>query len=341
MTAHPLLPLMPHGLLLAPMAGYTDAAFRSVCLEQGAELAFTEMVSAEALSRDSRPTRRLLVRAEGEEHLCVQLFASNPQSAGRAARALTPLRPALVDLNCGCSVPKVLRAGCGAVLLQDPGRIHDIVAAIRDACPAPVSVKIRSGWDAASLNYVQVARQAVAGGAALVTLHPRIRAQGFGGRVFLEHLRELKEAVGVPVIGSGDLFAPEDAVAMRQATGCDGVMFARGALGNPFIFAAARALLEGRVPPPPPGAAERLATALRQLERAVLLYGETTACREMRKHLCAYTRGLPGGAELRRRAVRAESLEGYRRLVAEHLRSAPEAGPPLSVGKLAKTGCFL
>ena len=241
--------------------------------------------------------------------------------AGRPARSRT-LEPALVDLNCGCSIPKILRSGCGAALLQDPVLIRDIVAAIREACPAPVSVKIRSGWDASSLNYLEAASRAVEGGAALVTLHPRTRAQGFGGKACLEHLRELKAALEVPVIGSGDLFTPEDALAMRAATGCDGVMFARGALGNPFIFAAARALLEEGLTLPPPSPGRRLAMALKQLERAVPLYGEAAACREMRKHLCAYTRGLPEGAGLRRRAVRAESLADYRRLAAEYLGAA-------------------
>lgn len=310
---------LPNPLLLAPIAGYSDAAFRSICLEYGAGLGFTEMVSAEALARGNQATLELARRADNERHLCIQLFASNPQSARAAVRILLPLRPALIDLNCGCSVAKVLRSGCGAALMRDPPLVREIVASLREGSSLPVSIKMRSGWDAGSINYLAVAEQAIAGGACLVSLHPRTRAQGFTGQADLEHLRILKQSIGVPVVGSGSLFTPQDARAMLEATGCDGVMFARGAVGNPFIFRQTRALLSQGQLLPPPGPAERLHAAMEHLALAVRWKGEPVACREMRKHFCAYTRGLPDSAWLRRKILRAETLLEYRLLAEGYL----------------------
>jgi tRNA-dihydrouridine synthase len=292
---------IPGNIFLAPMAGYTDAAFRSLCLEQGASFAFTEMMSAEGLARGSPKTLELARRAESEKLWGAQIFAAEPRSAAAAVRALESLAPSLYDLNCGCSVPKVLKSGAGAALLRDPARIRDILRAMRGETAAPLSVKLRSGWDPGSLNYLEAAELAQEGGAALACLHPRTRSQGFSG--------------------SADWsFSAEQAVALMSRTGCDGVMFARGAIGNPFIFAQALALFHGLVAPPSPEPEVRLAAALEQLARAAALHGESRACRQMRKHFCAYSRGIPGGAQLRSQAVRAERLADYRRLVQEYLR---------------------
>lgn len=309
---------LPGNLLLAPMAGYTDAAFRSQCLEHGASFCFTEMVSAEALSRGSLKTLTLLTRADNESLLGVQIFASGPDSAARAVRVLSAYKPDIIDLNCGCSVPKILKAGCGAALLKSPPLIREIVHAMRGETDACLSVKLRSGWDHGSINFRATAEAAVAGGASLVSLHPRTRSQGFRETASLAHLRELKAALQLPVLGSGDLFSAADALKMVRETGCDGVMFARGALGNPFIFTSTRALFLGR-PSPAPTSQEKLHTALRHLSLAVKLHGEAKACREMRKHFCAYTRGIRGGAGLRSRIVHATSEAEYRTLVQEHL----------------------
>jgi tRNA-dihydrouridine synthase B len=305
-------------ILLAPMAGYSDAPFRALCLEYGASFCFTEMISAEALSRGSLKTFALLERAENEALLGVQIFASRPDAAAHAVRLLAACKPDLIDLNCGCSVPKILKSGCGAVLLKSPELIKETVRAMRRETDAGISVKLRSGWDHETITYRAAADAAVEGGACLISLHPRTRAQGFRETASIDHLRDLKANIPVPVIGSGDLFSAEDALRMLSETGCDGVMFARGALGNPFIFARTRALLLGR-PSPPPGAEEKLAAALHQLALAVRLHGEARACREMRKHFCAYTRGIPGGAGLRSRIVHAVTEAEYRRLVEEHL----------------------
>jgi tRNA-dihydrouridine synthase B len=310
---------VPGNLFLAPLAGYTDAAFRQVCLEAGASMAFTEMVSAEALSRGGTRTVDMARRASGERLLAVQLFASRPDAAARAVERLLPLSPDLLDLNCGCSVPKVLRGSCGAALLRDPDLIGRIVRAMAEASRTPVSVKLRSGWDAESVTYLAAAAAAVSAGACMVSLHPRTRAQGFTGSADWSHIAALKQSVQVPVVGSGDLWSGDDVRAMVERTGCDAVMLARGAIGNPFIFAEARAALEGRPLPPPPPPRERLGAALRHLELAVALRGEALACREMRKQLLAYTRGMPGGARLRQALVTASTRADYLGVVEAYL----------------------
>lgn len=312
--------IIPGNIFLAPIAGYSDAAFRSICLDFGADLCFTEMVSAEALARGSCKTKELLTRAPNEKLLCIQLFTANPDSARMAAAALIPLNPALIDLNCGCSVPKILKSGSGAALLKEPEKIREIIAAIRQETAIPLSVKLRSGWDSKSINYLRSAQMAIDGGAVMITLHPRTKSQGFAGRASLEHLAELKKSVTVPVIGSGDLHSAEDALTMIETTGCDGVMFARGAIGNPFIFKQTAALFKGAAPRLEPlRARQRLETVILHLHRSVEFKGEKTACREMRKHFCAYTKGLPASAQLRNRAVHAERISDYEKLIKYYL----------------------
>jgi len=299
------------------MAGYSDAAFRSICLEWGADLCYTEMVSAEGVVRNNVKTLELLQRADNERIFAVQIFASEPRTAARAVQKLTLYQPDLYDLNCGCSVAKVLKSGSGAALLRTPEKIGAIVKAIRGETDSPVTVKLRSGWDQSSINYLYCAQAAEQGGAAMVCLHPRTRSQGFSGCARLSELKELKARCSVPVIGSGDLFSPADALRVFRESGCDGLMFARGALGNPFIFKATKELLNGEDPGTAPAGPWRLQTALQQLEAAVAFKGEARACKEMRKHFCYYSKGIPGGAELRARAVRAKRVEDYLNLVSE------------------------
>lgn len=305
------------------MAGYTDAPFRQLCCEQGAALCFAEMASAEGLRRQGAGTLRLLDRFAGETALGVQIFASSPLAAAAAVRAIGVLRPAVIDLNCGCSVPKVLKGGCGAALLREPALLGAIVRAMRGETDLPVSVKLRSGWDAGAPTFRECAEEAVRAGAAMVTLHPRSRAQGFRDRARWDQLAALKTAVNVPVFGSGDLFSAEDCLAMVSQTGIDGLMIARGSIGNPFIFAEVLAL--GRGQRLTIGCHERLQGALRHLELAASLRGERVACREMRKHFVAYTRGMEASAALRQAIVRAETIDRYRELVEEFLgqRSRP------------------
>jgi tRNA-dihydrouridine synthase B len=300
------------------MAGYTDAAFRSVCARWGASLCFAEMVSAEALSRGSAKTLTLLTREPEETASGFQIFACDARSAAAAVRLISPLGALLIDLNCGCSVPKVLKTGCGAALLRSPALIGEIVRAMRGETSLPVTVKLRSGWDPASVNYLSCAEAAVAAGASAVTLHPRTRSQGFSGKSRWEEITALRAAIPVPVLGSGDLFTPQDCLGMLRETGCHGIMVARGALGNPFIFRQTAALLRGEEPLPVTPA-ERLETAMRHLTLLARARGEALACREMRKHFVAYTRGMEGGAALRQAIVTTESAEGYAAIVRGYL----------------------
>jgi nifR3 family TIM-barrel protein len=244
----------------------------------------------------------------------------------KAALLLAPYRPEAVDINAGCPVPKVIKTGAGSALMRDPANLGHIVEAVVRASAeslggVPVSVKMRSGWDFRSVNYAECARVAVEAGASMISLHPRTRAQGYGGESDWTHIADLVSRIAVPVAGSGDLNAPEDAERMLRQTGCAAVMFARGALGNPFIFRLTREyLLTGTWPPP--DYPERFAAAFRQLGLRAADIGEGAACREMRKTFCAYTKGicggtgLPGGARLRERLVHAKTIAEYREILA-------------------------
>jgi nifR3 family TIM-barrel protein len=317
---------LPGNLFLAPVAGYTDRAFRSICAGLGAVLSFTELVSAEALRRNpaTAPMAPLIRRGEGEARYGVQLFGADPEALYQALCLLGPLAPDLVDLNAGCPVPKVIKTGAGAALMRDPlllGRM--IRAAVRASgeClgAAPVTVKMRSGWDGDSQNYRECAGAALGEGAAMVSLHPRTRSQGYGGRSDWSLIADLASRLPIPVTGSGDLYTPEDAERMLRETGCAAVMFARGAMGNPFIFPETRSFLEtglrGEL-----DFSRRIGAAFRHLELLAGDLGERRACLEMRKQFCAYTRGfpgqrgLPGGARLRNLLVHAESIAEYRAL---------------------------
>ena len=320
-------------LFLAPVAGYTDRAFRSLCAEEGACFSFTELISADALYRSlgrynlgavasdaSIPTAANLVRrGENEKRYAIQLFGVKPESIYRAALLLAPLRPDALDVNAGCPVPKVVKNGAGSALMKDPLRLGRVVeAAVRASRESlggiPVTVKIRSGWDSSSINYAECARIAFESGAAMVSLHPRTRAQNYGGKSDWSHIADLVSRLPIPVTGSGDLYTPQDALQMLKETGCAAVMFARGAMGNPFIFSAARSLLETGSWQPVPFSA-RIAAAMRHLEMLAWDIGERTACLEMRKQFCAYTKGLSGGAALREQAVHCETIADYRRIV--------------------------
>jgi tRNA-dihydrouridine synthase B len=299
--------LLPGNVFLAPVAGYSDAAFRSVCFGLGAELCYTEMVSSEALTRGHPRTAFLMDRAENETRYAIQLFGSRPETLAAAARIAAERAPALIDLNCGCPVPKIVRAGSGSALMREPRRIREIVAAMVAALGPdgpPVTAKIRSGWDEGSVNYREAADAAVEGGASAVTIHARTRAQQYAGKADWSHIADLVGRLPVPVFGSGDANTPAEAARMALETGCAGVMIARGAMGDPFIFRRARATMQG-LPDAAPTVAMRVDAARRHLELSVRFLGERTACVEFRKQFCAYTKGTQGGAELRAEGVKA------------------------------------
>jgi nifR3 family TIM-barrel protein len=284
-------------LLLAPMAGITNLPMRLLAREQGAALCFTEMVSVNGLVREGEKSFALLRSTDTDRPLGMQLFGDDPELLSAGARLSAGLGD-LIDINMGCPVRKVVGSGAGSALLQSPDRVKAIVAAVRKATTLPLTVKIRSGWGADSLNYLLIGRIAQDEGADAVTLHPRTRSQMFDGHADWRQIEQLKKALTIPVIGSGDLFTAEDVLAMLESTGCDGVMIARGALGNPWIFREALALQRGgRKEPPAPE--ERLAVAMRHLELLISHAGERIAVKEMRKHLCWYARGGQGAALFR------------------------------------------
>ena len=292
-------------LLLAPMAGITNLPARILAREQGAALCFTEMISVNGLVRDGRKSFELLRSSAEDRPLGVQLFGNDPELLAEGAR-LAEAYADLIDINMGCPVKKVVGGGAGSALLQSPEKIKEIVRAVRSVTKLPLTVKIRSGWGADSINYILVGRIAEAEGADAVTLHPRTRNQMFEGRSDWSQLAELKKSLRIPLLGSGDLFTAADVIAMLKQTGCDGVMIARGALGNPWIFGQVLALKNGAeaLPVTP---AERFTVAMRHLELFIVDCGERLAVQEMRKHLCWYARGICGAAQFRGAVNRLDS----------------------------------
>jgi nifR3 family TIM-barrel protein len=289
--------LLENNVVLAPMAGITDLPYRRLMKQFGPGLVFTEMVSANGLVRAGRRTRELLASVPQERPVGIQLFGEDPATMAQAAEMVRG-HGDLIDLNLGCPVPKVTRTGAGSALMRNPSQVGRLVAAVRRAVDGPLTVKMRSGWDISSINYLEVACIAVAEGADALILHPRTRAQGFGGKADWDLIRTLKSAVTVPVIGSGDIFTADDAVAMLERTGCDGVMVGRGSCGNPWLIREIVARLSGRATPLPT-AAERLQVARMHIELALQSYPEQQAVRELRKHLAWYARTLPSAARFR------------------------------------------
>jgi len=306
-------------LFLAPLAGFTDQAFRSICISNGASFTFTEMVSAEALARGSEKTQNLMRRAENEKLLGIQIFLSNADTAKRAIPEILKANPTVIDINCGCPVPKVVKNGAGSALMQNPKKIEKIISVLTDNTDIPITVKFRTGWDLNSINYLDFAESAVKGGASLLTMHARTRSQGYSGEADWESLKKLKSNFDIPVIGSGNVFRAEDALQMLETTGVDGILFARGAIGNPFIFEKTRQLLQGEDPDESDDINNKIPTAMEHLSLSIHYKGKNIACREMKKQLCSYTKGMEGAAAIRNRIVHAESTQEYREIFKKFL----------------------
>ncbi len=318
------------GLMLAPMAGVTDSAMRTVCADFGAACAVTEMVSAKALvyeqrSRDSAPAKTAaLCRVAEYERIpvAVQLFGSDPDFMAEAAalvstgsyRGFSGRVADAVDINMGCPVKKVAGNGEGAALMKDPGLIYRIVSACSAASALPVSVKLRAGWDTGSVNAPECAAAAEAGGASLVCVHARTRDAFYRPGIMPEVIARTKEAVSVPVFGNGDVFSAADALRLLRETGCDGVAVARGAVGKPMIFSEILAAAEGRPYCPPDGAAV-LAAALKQLDIAVAEKGDRRGAAESKYAISHYADGRPGAAAFRAGVMAASTADGIRRVL--------------------------
>jgi tRNA-dihydrouridine synthase B len=296
------------GLILAPMAGITDLSFRRIAKNLGADLVTSEMISAEGIVRQSPSTKLLLTSHPEEKPLAVQLFGSNPSVMGEAACVVADEEADIIDLNMGCPVPKVLRQGAGAELIRQPIKVRQIVEAVRKAVSIPVTVKTRSGWSESQINILEVARAAEDGGAEAIIIHPRTAKQGFSGKADWNLITEVKQAVSIPVIGNGDVTRPEQVGAVRQLTGCNGVMIGRGAMGNPWIFKQAKQLTQGEGVSEP-SVQERLEVMKHHLE----LYKESLSGWQslsgIRSRLMWYSKGLRGSARLRAALSGCRDLE--------------------------------
>ncbi len=306
-----------NNIYLAPMAGITDAAFRQIAIEMGAGFTYTEMVSAKGLRYGSIKTASLLCPAENETVFGVQLFASDPEavifSVNRLSEAY-PGRLSAIDLNMGCPAPKITSPGEGCALMKDMRLAQRIIRAATEASALPVTVKFRKGWDETSVNAVDFAKMTQDAGASAITVHGRTRQQFYSGKADWDIIAQVKKAVHIPVTGNGDVFCAGDALLMLNRTGCDAVMVARGALGNPFIFREILHLLNTGDPLSPASPRERMETLVRQANIAAAAKGERIAVRQLRKHAAWYLKGFAGAAKLREAAVRIETLCDIERL---------------------------
>ncbi len=287
-------------IILAPMAGITDMPFRALCREQGATFSYTEMISAKALYYKNKNTLPLLQVAKGERPIAVQLFGNEPELLAQEALKLEEGPYDIFDVNMGCPVPKVVNNGEGSALMRDPEKVGQIVRAMTKVLHKPVTIKIRKGFSADQINAVEVARRAEDAGAAAIAVHGRTREEYYSGHADYDIIRQVKEAVSIPVMGSGDIYKGKDAKRMLDETGCDAVMIARGARGNPWIFREVAHFLETGEELPRPSIETVKEMILRHARMLIDFCGENMAIRQMRKHAGYYVTGYPDASKIRR-----------------------------------------
>ncbi|MDP3026031.1 MAG: tRNA dihydrouridine synthase DusB [candidate division Zixibacteria bacterium] len=300
-------------VILAPMAGVTDSTFRILARSFGAALSYTEMISADGLVRKNTNSLRLLYFKEEERPIGVQLYGSDPEKLASAAKEVERLKPDLIDLNFACPVKKVTKKNGGAAVLKDLGLLKKIVSAVTKSVSLPVTLKIRSGWDSENIVALEVAKIAEDCGVIALTIHPRTGKSMFRGKANWDIIGEVKSKVNLTILGSGDIFSPQNVKEMIDSTGCDGVMVGRGALGNLWIFQRSNYYLENDTLLPDPSAEEIVSLALRHLQLSITDRGEYWGIMRMRKHLLWYLKKLPGNQELRKNILSTEKFEDLKR----------------------------
>lgn len=310
---------LENNVFLAPMAGVTDLPFRLLCKEQGCGMMCTEMVSAKAILYNNKNTDKLLKVDPRERPVAVQLFGSDPEILSRMAARIEDGPYDFIDINMGCPVPKVVNNGEGSALMRNPKQVEAILTAMVKALKKPVTVKFRKGFNDREVNAVEIAKIAESCGVAAVAVHGRTREQYYSGTADWDIIRQVKEAVSIPVIGNGDIFTPEDGKRMLEETGCDGLMVARGAKGNPWIFKRLTHYLDTGELLPPPTKEEKKEMILRHARMQVELKGEYQGIREMRKHVAWYTAGCPGSSALRNDVNLVETLAELEELIEERM----------------------
>lgn len=306
---------LDNNLILAPMAGVTDLPFRILCKEQGCGLMYTEMVSAKAILYKNKNTKPLMEVHDQERPVALQLFGSDPEIVSAMAAQVEDGPYAFIDINMGCPVPKVVNNGEGSALMKNPKLVEELLTALVKRVKKPVTVKFRKGFNDTSVNAVEIAKIAESCGVSAVAVHGRTREQFYSGKADWDIIRQVKETVKIPVIGNGDIFTPEDARRMLDETGCDGLMIARGAKGNPWIFSRTLHYLETGELLPPPEREEIKETLLRHGQLQIEYKGEYLGIREMRKHLAWYTAGLPHSSALRNDVNQVETWAEFEDLI--------------------------
>lgn len=302
-----------HIAFLAPMAGIADRAFRELCVQYGASYTVTEMVSAKGLTMGDRKSAELLTL--GDEHPCgAQIFGDDPEIMALAAKKVLEYKPEIIDINMGCPAPKIAMNGGGASLMKKPDLAYEITKAVVEAVDIPVTVKIRKGWDDDTVNAIQMAELMEKAGASAIAIHGRTRQQMYSGKVDFDIIADVKKAVSIPVIGNGDVVDVQSATIMLEKTNCDAVMIGRGALGNPWVFSQINAYLDECRVIPEPTITQKMVTMLKHIEKTIEYKGEYTAMREARHHAAYYTKGMRGGAALRKEISSYEHFEQLQEL---------------------------